>query len=75
MACTPAAHGVNVAQRIGGSDLAENERVVDQRGKEIDRLHEGGVRRDPIDARIVRCLETDQQVRIALLRKPRQHSG
>src|SRR5258707_11418893 len=34
----PAPHGVNVAQGIGGSDLAEGVRIIDDGGEEIDRL-------------------------------------
>src|SRR5258708_16901807 len=35
-----AAHGVNVAERIGGGDLAEREWVVDNRCEKIHGLHQ-----------------------------------
>ena len=66
----PAAHRVDVAQRIGGGNLAEDERVIYQRSKEIDGLDEGKVRRNAIDACVIRGVETNQQVRVALLGKP-----
>ena len=36
----PAAHRVDVGQRVGRGDLAEAPRVVDNRGEEVDRLEQ-----------------------------------
>jgi hypothetical protein len=66
----PAAHRVDVAQCIGGGNLAEEERVVYQRRKEIDGLNESKVRRNLIDACVIGGVETNQQVWVPLFREP-----
>ena len=63
-----AAHGVDVAERVGGRDLAVDERVVHDRREKVDRLHDGEVRREPVNARVVVRLGADQQVRVPGLR-------
>ncbi len=34
------AHGVNVTERVGRGDLAKRKGVIDNRGEEVDGLHE-----------------------------------
>src|SRR3984957_1982767 len=43
-----AAHGVDVAEGVGGGDLAEEIWIVDERREEVDRLDEGDVVGDSI---------------------------
>ena len=54
------AHRVDVAQRVGGSDLTIGVRIVDDRGKEIDRLHQRRSPLPPVHTRIVRGPEVHQ---------------
>lgn len=58
----PPAHGVDVRQRVGRSDLAKQERVIDHRRKEVDGLHEPQVLPYAEDARIVGGIEPHEQV-------------
>ena len=60
------AHGVDVAERVGGGDLAEGVRVVDDRGKKIHGLDEGKVRGNFVHAGVVGFVEADQNVRVLL---------
>ena len=62
----PSAHGVNVAQRVGGGDLSEDVRVVNDGGEEVDRLDERQLRRELIHAGVVGCVEADEHVGIVL---------
>ncbi len=62
----PAAHGVHVAERIGGGDLSEDVRVVNDGGKEIDGLDERQLRRELIHAGVVGGVEADEHVGIVL---------
>jgi len=48
-----AAHRINVAQCIGGGDLPERKRVIDQGSEEVDGLHERLVGANAVNARIV----------------------
>ena len=66
-----AAHGIDVAQGIGGGDLAEGEGIVDHGGEEIHGLHERLPRADLVDAGIVGVIEAHENIRIVL---PRQLS-
>ena len=61
-----AAHGVDIAQRVGGRNLAEDVGVVDDGRKEIDRLDERQLGRELIHAGVVGCIEADQHVGIML---------
>jgi hypothetical protein len=54
-----AAHGVNVAQRVGCGDLAESVRVVDDGSEEIDGLHQRLIGRDLIHSGVVGVVEAD----------------
>ena len=58
------AHGVDVAERVGGGDATEGERVIDQRREEIRGLHERKLVRKPEHTRIVAGIGPDQQVRV-----------
>src|ERR1019366_7640338 len=57
-----AAHGVDVAQSVGGGDGAEGVRVVDHRREEVHGLHQGQVRRELVYACVIGGIETDQHV-------------
>src|SRR5580698_822669 len=70
-----AAHRIDIAKGVGRRNLAEGERVIYERSEEIDGLDNCEVRRNPIDTRIIRSIETAQQVSIVLPRQPRQHFG
>jgi len=59
-------HGVNIAQRVGGGNLAEQIWIVNNRREEIGRLDQGDVRRDAIDARIVAGFKSDENIRVGL---------
>ena len=48
-----AAHGVDVAERVGGGDAAVVEGVVDDRREDVDRLDQGQVVAQPDDGRVV----------------------
>ena len=66
-----ATHREHVAQRVRGRDLAERPRIVDQRGKEIERADDGQIVADPIRGGVVGRVETrDQRVRSRLAREP-----
>ena len=59
-------HGVDVAERVGGGDLAEDVGIVDDGSEEVDRLDERRLRRELIHAGIVGMIEADQNVRVVL---------
>src|ERR1039458_9314943 len=66
-----AAHGVDIAQGVGGGDGAEGIRVIDDGSEEVDGLHQGQVRRDLIDAGVIGGIEADQHVGVG----PAGHFG
>jgi hypothetical protein len=66
-----AAHGVHVAQRIGCGDGAEGLGVVNDRRKEVDRLHQGELRRQLVHAGIVGSVKPDQNILVG----PTGHGG
>ena len=68
-----AAHGVDIAQRIGGRDTPIRERVVDHGSEEVDRLHQRLVGMDTIHAGVILGLKADQQILMLLLRQSRKH--
>ena len=59
-----AAHRVDVGERVGRGDLAEDERVVHDRREEIHREDERLSAADPIHRRVVGRVVADQQVGI-----------
>src|SRR5439155_2801479 len=58
----PSSHGVHIAHRIGRGDRTEGERIVDDGSKEVYRLHQGEIRPQTIYARVIRRIETDENV-------------
>ena len=63
------AHGVNVAQGIGGGNLAESVGIVHHGREEIDGLHQREVGGDPVHAGVIGVIEADQHVGIVLARQ------
>ncbi len=49
-----AAHRIHVAHGVGGGDLSVDERIVDDRREEIDRLDERALAVEPVHTCIVR---------------------
>jgi len=64
-----AAHGVDVAERVGGGDLAEFEGIVDDGREEVDRLHDGKIRSEAVNGRVVAGFKTDKAIGIGLRRE------
>ena len=60
------AHGVDVAQSVGGGDLAESVGVVHDGGEEVDGLHQREAGSDLVNAGIIGVIEADQNVWIVL---------
>ena len=58
----PATHCINIAQCIGSGNLTEGKGVVYKRSKKIDSLDDCKVRRDPVDACVIRGIEANEQV-------------
>ena len=58
------AHREDVGERVGRGDLAVGEWIVDDRGKEIDRLHEGAIAIETENARVVGRWGTDEHVAV-----------
>src|SRR2546425_13349152 len=59
-------HGVNIAQSVGSSNLAESVGIVDDRRKEINSLHQRGSGSDLIHPGIVGVVEADKNVGVML---------
>ena len=68
-----AAHGVDVAEGIGGGDGSERVGVVHDGREEIDGLHQGVLRRQLVDAGIVGGIEAYQHVIVSPARDAREH--
>ena len=58
----PAAHSVDVRQRVSRGNLAKQKRVVNHRREEVDGLHEAQVIANAKDARIIGGIEPHEQV-------------
>ena len=71
----PAAHRVDVAQRVGGGNLPVDERIVDDWREEIDRLHERARLVEPVHTCIVRGPIVDQDPVVVLHGQIAQHLG
>ena len=56
------AHGEDVVQGVRRGDRAERPRVVHEGWEEVDREDDGPVRVEPVDRRVVRRVETDEEV-------------
>ena len=65
-------HGVDIRDGVGGGDPAEGVGIIHQRGDDIGRLHQGALRRNPVDPGIIRCLRSHKQVCVAMIPKPVQ---
>ena len=64
----PPAHGVDIRQRVGCGDLAEQIGIVDHRREEVDGLHEAQVFANTKDTRIVGGIEPHEQVVVMHIR-------
>src|ERR1700689_1652834 len=62
----PAAHGVHIAERVGGSDLTEKLWIIEDGREKIHGLNDGEIVGEAIYGRVVAGLETDDHVRINL---------
>ena len=65
----PAAHGVDVAERVGGGNLAEQIGIVHDRREKIDGLYDGEIVGEAIDGGVVTGFKADEDIRIGLRRK------
>ena len=70
-----ASHGVDVGQRVGGRDLPEVERIVDNGREEVDGLDERQIVGHSKNPRVVERLSSDQQSRVCLDWKRGQRAG
>ena len=61
-----AAHGVDIAQRVGRRDLPEGIGVIHHRRKKVHGLHERHVFRDAVDGCIIPAVIPHQKVRVFL---------
>ena len=59
-------HGVDVAERVGRSDLAEGVGIVHDGREKIHGLHERRVGREQIHAGVVGVIEADWHIRVLL---------
>jgi len=59
-----AAHGVAVAEGVGGGDGPPEVGVVDDGGEEVDGQQERQVVADPVDGGVVGRVEAQQEVRV-----------
>jgi len=56
-----APHGVDVGERVGGSDAPKVDGVVDDGGEEVHRLYEGKVIAQAYDCSVVSVLKADEE--------------
>jgi len=61
-----AAHGVDIAEGVGGGDLSEGEGIVDDGSEEVDSLDESERGRDEVDSGVVGLVEANQDIRVLL---------
>ena len=59
-------HGIDVAERVGGGDLAEGIGIVHDGREKIHRLHQRRLGREQIHAGVVGVIEADQHIRVLL---------
>jgi hypothetical protein len=69
----PAAHGIHIAERVGGSDLAEKLRIIENGREKIHGLNYGEIVCESIYGCIVAGFKTDDDVRINLRWKALEH--
>ena len=70
----PPAHGVNIAECIGGRNLAKSVGIVYDRSEEINRLDQRQVGRQLIHSRVVVGLKAHQDIWVGLFRQLGQHA-
>ena len=74
-----APHGVHVAEGVCGGNLAEKVGIVGDGRKEVHRLHQGQLVREPVYRRVVAAVEAHQQIGVPVdlqaLQQPGQHPG
>lgn len=68
-----AAHRIDVAQRVGGGDLAVYEGIVDDRRKKVDSLDDGQVLGQLVDTGVVVGVRADEEMGIVIARKMAQN--
>ena len=61
-----AAHGIHVAERVDGRDLAKGKGIIHNRSKEIDSLHQCLLGGDSIHSGVVGFVKANQHVLIML---------
>ena len=66
-----AAHGINVTQSIGRGDLSKYIGILYHRRKEIQRLYDSQIIRQPVDGRIICMVVPYQKILVLLSRKHR----
>ncbi len=69
----PSAHGVDVAQGVGGGDLAESVGIVHDGREEVDRLDQRHVGSELVNAGVVGVIETYKNIGIVLARQLAEH--
>ncbi|MFT6499293.1 MAG: hypothetical protein ACJAT6_001429 [Akkermansiaceae bacterium] len=57
-------HGVNIGEGVGGCDLPEEIRVVDDRSEEIECLNQGQVFADAVYGSVVRAGGSNEKIRV-----------
>ena len=67
------AHSIDIAQRISGSDLAENIRVIDNGCEKIDSVDDREVGTKTIHPRVVGRFGSDQHIGVVKLRQAVQN--
>ena len=63
------AHGIDIAQGVGGGDLPKEIGIVDDRREKVDRLDDSKILPYPINGGIIRCIEADHQIGIVIFGK------
>ena len=67
-----APHRIYVGDRIGGGNPAKGIGIVNQRGDDIGRLHQGALRRYPVNTGVIAGFRTYQQIFVIECKKPVQ---
>jgi hypothetical protein len=70
-----AAHGIDVRQCVGGSDLSELIGIIDDRREEVDGLHKREIGGQPKNPRVIEGLATDKNSGIRFRAQRREGAG
>ncbi len=62
----PSAHGVDVTQGVGGGNLSEGVRVVNDRGEKIHGLDQRLCGGNFVHSGVVGCVKANQDIRVML---------